>query len=55
MFDPSRYAEVEPLNTLSTDWQSLDAFVRAIESSPGFRMSVSLTPMGVIVESRGVR
>ena len=55
MFEPSRYADVAPLNTVSTDWQSLEAFVHAIESSPGFRLSSSLTPMAVMLESQGFR
>ena len=55
MFEPSRYADIAPLNTLSTDWQSLEAFVRAIESSPGFRLSSNLTPMAVLLESQGLR
>lgn len=55
MFEPSRYADIAPLNTVSTDWQSLEAFVHAIESSPGFRLSASLTPMAVMLESQGFR
>lgn len=55
MFEPSRYADVAPLNTVSTDWQSLEAFVHAIESSPGFRLSSSITPMAVMLESQGFR
>lgn len=55
MFEPSRYASVAPLSTTSADWQSLDAFVRAIESSPGYRLSMDLTPMAVMVESQGFR
>ena len=55
MFEPSRYAGVEPLNTESTDWGSLEAFGRAIESSPGFRLSAAITPMAVMVESQGLR
>jgi hypothetical protein len=55
MFEPSRYAGIDPLSTVSTDWQSLEAFVRAIESSPGFQLSAALAPMAVIVESQGAR
>jgi hypothetical protein len=55
MFEPSRYASIAPFNTVSTDWQSLEAFVSAIESSPGFRLSVGLTPMAVMLESQGFR
>ena len=55
MFEPSRYANIAPLNTHSIDWQSLEAFINAIESSPGFRLSTGLTPMAVVVESQGFR
>ena len=55
MFEPSRYSSIEPVTTVSTDWQSLEAFVHAIESSPGFKLSASVTPMAVIVESQGAR
>jgi hypothetical protein len=55
MFEPSRYADVAPLITVSTDWQSLEAFVHAIESSPGFRLSVSVAPLAVMIESQGFR
>lgn len=55
MFEPSRYSSIEPVTTVSTDWQSLEAFVHAIESSPGFKLSASMTPMAVIVESQGAR
>ena len=55
MFEPSRYSSIEPVTTVSTDWQSLEAFVHAIESSPGFKLSTSVTPMAVIVEGQGAR
>lgn len=55
IFEPSRYAGVAPLNTVSTDWQSFEAFTNAIQSSPGFRLSTSVTPMAVMLESQGLR
>jgi hypothetical protein len=55
MFEPSRYSGVDPLTTVSTDWQSLEAFVRAIESSPGCKLSTSVAPMAVILDSQGAR
>ena len=55
MFEPSRYSDLAPVTTVSTDWQSLEAFAHAIESSPGFKLSTSLTPMAVILESEGAR
>ena len=55
MFEPSRYASLPSLDIVSSDWQSLDAFVHAIESSAAFRLLTSAAPMSVMVESGGVR
>jgi hypothetical protein len=55
MFEPSRYASLPALDIVSSDWQSLDAFVHAIESSAAFRLLTSAAPMSVMVESGGVR
>lgn len=55
MFEPSRYADLAPLDLVSSDWQSLDAFMRAIESSQAFRVLAPATPMGVMLESGGLR
>ena len=55
MFEPSRYANLTPLDIVSSDWQSLDAFVHAIESSAAFGLLVPAAPMSVMVESGGVR
>jgi hypothetical protein len=55
MFDPARYAEARPLSTVSADWPTLDAFLHAIESSPAYRASVAVTPMGAMLESGGLR
>ncbi len=54
MFEPSRYSNVAPLSTNSTDWQSLESFFNAIESSPGFKLSTGIVPMAVVVESQGL-
>jgi len=43
------------VSIFSSDWQSLDAFVHAIESSAAFRLLTSAAPMSVMVESGGVR
>jgi hypothetical protein len=51
LFEPSRYSGVEPVTTISTDWPSLEAFVTAIESSVGFKLSNTLTPMAISVDS----
>lgn len=55
IFDPSRYASMAPFATTSSDWPTLEAFLRAIESSPAYRASAATVPMGVVVESGGMR
>ena len=55
MFEPSRYAGLEPFSTVSTDWPSIEAFLNAIESSRAYKASVSTAPMGVVMESGGLR
>jgi hypothetical protein len=55
MFEPSRYADLAPLVTISSDWQSIEAFLRAIESSPAYKMLLSEPPMSVLLESGGLR
>jgi hypothetical protein len=55
MFEPSRYADLAPLITVSFDWQSIDAFLHAIEDSPAYKMLVAKPPMAVLLESGGLR
>lgn len=55
MFDPSRFADVAPLSSASTDWQTLDAFLTAIESSRGFKLVSQDAPMGAMLEVGGLR
>jgi hypothetical protein len=55
LFEPSRFADIAPLTTLLSDWQSLEAFSNAIQSSPGFRLSANLVPMAISIESQGAR
>ena len=55
LFDPSRFGEVTAFNTISSDWQSVDSFARAIESSPGYRLSAGTAPMGAMLEIGGMR
>jgi hypothetical protein len=55
MFEPSRYAGMAPFSTVSSDWPSLEAFLHAIESSPAYRASAAMVPMGVVMESGGLR
>jgi hypothetical protein len=55
LFEPSRYAELAPVYAVSSDWKSIEAFLQVIESSPAFMALASATPMGVLVESGGLR
>jgi hypothetical protein len=55
MFEPSRYADLAPLTTVSSDWKSIDAFLQAIESSPAYKVLVAGQPMSVLLESGGLR
>lgn len=55
MFEPSRYAGLAPLTTTSSDWQSIEAFFRAIESSPAYSLLVGEQPVSVMLESGGLR
>lgn len=55
MYEPSRLGSLAPFDTISADWPSLQAFARAIESSPAYRMTSDTTPMAVMIESGGLR
>lgn len=55
MFDPSRFSAVVPFSTQASDWQTLDAFVRAIESSAGYRAVKQDSPVGALLEVGGLR
>jgi hypothetical protein len=55
MFEPSHYADLAPLSTVSSDWQSIDAFLHAIESSAAYKLLVAKPPMSVLLESGGLR
>ncbi|MEO8630770.1 MAG: hypothetical protein ABI612_22125 [Betaproteobacteria bacterium] len=55
MFEPSRLAGLERFSTVSSDWQSLDAFLHAIESSAAYKAVVATQPMSVLIESGGLR
>lgn len=55
MFDPSRFDDVPPFSTTASDWQTLDAFVRAIEASRGYQMIRRDSPTGAMLEIGGLR
>jgi hypothetical protein len=55
MFEPSGRGDLPAYSTTSGDFQSIEAFVAAIEGSPAFRGLEATTPMSVMVESGGLR
>ncbi len=55
MFEPSGQAELLPFTAVSSDSKSIEAFLESVEGSPAFRELAGATPMGVLVESGGVR
>src|SRR5215831_3632274 len=55
LFEPSRYAGLAPLTITSSDWRSIEAFFRAIESSPAYSLLVGEQPVSVMLESGGLR
>lgn len=55
MFEPALYADLTPLKIASSDWQSVDAFVRAIESSAAYKMLGAERPVSVLLETGGLR
>lgn len=55
MFEPAAYGDLAPVSTASSDWPSLEAFLRAVESAPAFRRTATVAPMGVLLESGGLR
>ena len=55
LFEPSRYGDLAPFSSVSSDAKSIEAFAQSIESSPPYRALAATTPMGVMLESGGVR
>ena len=55
MFEPSGQAEILPFTAVSSDSKSIEAFLETVESSPAFKVLAGATPMGVLVESGGLR
>ena len=55
MFEPSRYAGVEPLDTESTDWGISGGLCSRHRKLSGICLSTAITPMAVMVESQGLR
>jgi hypothetical protein len=55
MFEPSGQAELMPFTAVSSDAKSVEAFLETVQNSPAFKELAGATPMGVLVESGGVR
>ncbi len=55
LFEPSGLTGLQPYHTVSGEWKSLDAFLEAIQASPGFKKLATERPMGVLLESGGLR
>ncbi|MBI1394628.1 MAG: hypothetical protein GC151_01515 [Betaproteobacteria bacterium] len=55
MFEPSRFSSLPDFGTEASDWPSTDAFLHAIESSAAYRLAATERPMGVSVETGGLR
>lgn len=55
MFEPSGQAELLPFSTATPEWKSIEAFMQAVQSSPGLRALANAKPMSVMVESGAIR
>ena len=55
MFEPSGQAQLLPFTAVSSDSKSIEAFLESVEGSPAFKELAGATPMGVLIESGGVR
>ena len=55
MFEPSGRGELMPFTAVSSDSKSIEAFLETVERSPAFKELAGATPMGVLVESGGLR
>jgi hypothetical protein len=55
MFEPSRLSNLTPFETVSSDWNSAEAFLHAVESSAAYRALAAAKPMSVMLESGGLR
>lgn len=55
LFDPGAFAGLPAFGTASSQFASIEAFLAEIEGSSGFRMLSAATPMGVALETGGLR
>jgi hypothetical protein len=55
MFEPARFSGVAPWRTETRDPAKLEGFVAAIERTPAYEMATSQKPMGVVLQSGGLR
>lgn len=55
MFDPGNLGHLEAFSAASSDYDTLDAFLQAIESSPAYRTLATARPMGAMLEMGALR
>ncbi len=55
MFDPGNLGHLHSFSAASSDYETLDAFLEAIESSPAYRALATATPMGAMLEMGALR
>jgi hypothetical protein len=55
MFEPSGAGELKPYSSATSDWESTEEFVLAVEQSPAFKLLSGTKPMSVLLESGALR
>ncbi len=55
MFEPSGQVDLKPFASTTSDWKTVDEFMRVVGSSPAFRLLGEARPMSVQLESGGLR
>ncbi len=55
IFEPSAYRHLDVFSLLSSERDSLEAFLDAVENAPGYRACARVTPMTVAVENGALR
>ncbi len=55
MFEPSSGAKLAPFSTVSSDFDSIEGFLDAVQQSPAFRQFGTALPMAVMMERGALR
>jgi hypothetical protein len=55
LFEPSAPANLAPYTTATSDWDTLEAFLDAVQASPAYRRFGTAKPMAVMLERGGLR